>query len=73
MIRTGQLALTTYVGHVFIGIGGLLAIGWLDNRTLADALIYTVSFFAACAIFSYFWLRKFKRGPMEALMRKWSG
>lgn len=73
MIRTGQLALTTYVGHVFIGIGGLIVIGWLENRTLAEALLYSVSYFAVCAVFSYFWRSKFKRGPLEALMRKLSG
>jgi uncharacterized protein len=35
--------------------------------------IYAVVFFAVCVIFSHFWSKKFKNGPLETLMRKISG
>ncbi|MGE7094193.1 DUF418 domain-containing protein [Lysinibacillus sp. NPDC048646] len=70
LIKTGQLTLTHYVSHVFIGIGILMLLNRLENQTLAFSLIFTILFFVASILFSVLWSRKFKRGPIEWVMRK---
>jgi uncharacterized protein len=71
-VATGQLALTLYVAHVVIGMGVLEAIGQLENQTLAAALTSALVFCIAATVFSSLWLMKFKRGPLEVLLRKLS-
>ncbi|MCR8964921.1 heparan-alpha-glucosaminide N-acetyltransferase domain-containing protein [Brevibacillus halotolerans] len=73
MVSTGQLALTHYVGHVFIGFSILQYIGRLENQTLAFAVSYSLAFFVIAAVLSAFWRNKYSRGPLESLMRKCSG
>jgi uncharacterized protein len=68
-VATGQLALTLYVAHVAIGMGMLEAIGRLDDQTLAFSLLASGVFFALSVVFSYSWRCRFKRGPIEMLMR----
>ncbi|MFW5437591.1 DUF418 domain-containing protein [Paenibacillus apiarius] len=46
MVRTGQLTLTHYVSHVFIGIGLLAVLGKLENQTLKSSLFYSCAFFS---------------------------
>jgi len=70
LIKTGQLTLTHYVSHVFIGVGILALINRLENQTLAFSLMFTTLFFVVSILFSVLWSRKFKRGPIEWIMRK---
>jgi uncharacterized membrane protein YeiB len=70
LIQTGQLTLTHYVSHVFIGVGILALVNRLENQTLAFSLLFTILFFVASIFFSVLWSRKFKRGPIEWAMRK---
>ncbi|WP_412459209.1 DUF418 domain-containing protein [Alkalihalobacillus trypoxylicola] len=78
LIYTGQLTLTHYVSHVLIGIGILLLSNKviLFNGFVEQPLSFTFSyaclFFIASIIFSVLWRLKFKRGPIELLMRKYS-
>jgi len=72
-VRAGQLALTLYVAHVIIGMGALEALGMLENQTLAVSVAAALTFCLAGFIFAYLWLNKFKRGPVEMLMRKLAG
>ncbi len=69
-IPTGQLALTLYVAHVFLGLGTLEAAGRLENQSLPFSVACAVGFYACAAVGSYLWRRRFARGPLEALMRK---
>ena len=72
-ITTGQLALTLYVAHVVIGMGTLGAFGRLENQT-APFAIGSAGIFCICAvIFSYFWRKRFRRGPLEGVMRQMTG
>lgn len=73
MVSTGQLALTHYVSHVFIGFSILQYIGRLENQTLGFAVSYSLAFFVLTATISFFWRSKYSRGPLEILMRKCSG
>ncbi|MFQ5490564.1 MAG: DUF418 domain-containing protein [Phycisphaerae bacterium] len=72
-VATGQLALTLYVGHVVIGMGTLEACGRLENQTLPFAVSASAFFCVAGVIFAHAWRRKFRRGPIEAVMRAWTG
>ncbi len=66
---TGQLALTLYVAHVVIGMGTLEAMGRLNDQSLVFALGASFVFCLACIIFAHFWRSRFKRGPVEVMMR----
>ncbi|MFC9541543.1 DUF418 domain-containing protein [Lysinibacillus sp. NPDC056959] len=70
LIQTGQLTLTHYVSHVFIGVGILALFNRLENQTLAFSLVFTILFFVASIFFSVLWSKKYKRGPIEWVMRK---
>ncbi len=68
-VATGQLALTLYVGHVLLGMGTLEFLGCLENQTLPFSLFASVVFCVVGVIFAFFWRKRFKRGPVEIVMR----
>lgn len=73
MLRLGRLALTMYLAHVIIGMGVVMEftgeqVTWNIEYSLIHALIFSV----LAAVFSYFWLKKRKLGPLEFVMRKLS-
>jgi uncharacterized membrane protein YeiB len=68
-VATGQLALTLYVAHVVLGMGILEAMGRLENQTLLFSLSASVVFCIAGVVFAHVWRSRFKRGPLEAIMR----
>lgn len=72
-VSTGQLALTLYVAHVVIGMGVLEAIGRLNDQTLPFSIGASLLFCLLSVIFSHFWRRRFKRGPLEWVMRRVTG
>lgn len=78
LINTGQLALTIYVSHVVIGIVALLLMNKVtlyngfEEQPLSFSFFYTCLFYAVSIIFSVLWRKRFKRGPIELLMRKFS-
>lgn len=69
-VKTGQLTLTHYVSHVFVGIGILVLLKRSVNQTLGFSLIFSNLFFVGSILFSIIWRKKFKRGPIELIMRK---
>ncbi|MCA9000398.1 MAG: DUF418 domain-containing protein [Planctomycetes bacterium] len=71
-IPTGQMALTLYVAHVLLGLGLLEELGRLEHQSLPFAVGSSVTFYLCAMGFSWLWLRRFRRGPLEALMRKFS-
>ncbi len=72
LIATGQLALTLYVAHVVIGMGTLEALGRLENQSPAFAVGSALVFCLAAIVFAHLWRRRFRRGPLEWLMRRMS-
>ena len=72
-LSTGRMSLTLYVAHVVVGMGVLKAIGRLENQTLNFAVVGTISFCACGFFFAHMWLKRFKHGPLEALMRRVTG
>ncbi len=69
-ISVGQLALTIYVAHVVIGMGGLEMLGMLENRSLIFATTSAIIFYGASMLFAFLWRKRFKRGPLEWVMRR---
>ncbi|PAW41728.1 hypothetical protein COE03_08840 [Bacillus thuringiensis] len=70
IIQTGQLTLTHYVSHVFIGIGALILFNRMEHQTLLFVLLFATVFFIFSILFSVLWRKKFSRGPIEWIMRK---
>lgn len=67
----GRQALTLYMAHILIGMGILDEAGLLDGSlTTPQVATYALVFCAATSVYSLLWFRRFKRGPLEALMRR---
>lgn len=81
MVSTGQMTLTHYISHVTLGIVifALIAEGrfpseWVKGKALAPGYIFlfSMSYFLLSIGFSIYWKRRFKYGPFELLLRKFS-
>lgn len=73
LVSTGQLALTIYLAHVFVGMGILEAMGRLEEQTLGWAITTSLLFSLAIIPFCVLWRRRFDRGPLEWVMRRVAG
>lgn len=80
--KTGQMTLSHYVIHltlgmiIFANLAGKHYTGLLEDEKPTPPiyiLAYSLLFFIFSILFSVLWSRKFKRGPLETLMRKISG
>ncbi|RKZ44597.1 MAG: hypothetical protein DRQ58_11305, partial [Gammaproteobacteria bacterium] len=69
LVAAGQLALTLYVAHVVVGMGLLQIFGRLENQTLLFAVLTSGLFCIAGVTFANFWQKRYKRGPLEAILR----
>lgn len=72
LAKTGQMTLTHYVLHLTAGI--LLISLWRGENAEWSSplfvLMFSLLFFVASFYFSLYWTKKYKRGPLENLMRK---
>jgi uncharacterized protein len=73
LVSTGQLALTIYLAHVFIGMGTLEALERLENQSLSWAVTTSLAFSVMAMAFSWGWRRRHDRGPLEWIMRRVAG
>lgn len=70
----GRQTLTLYIAHILVGMGTLEALGMLDQPgSPQGAYVASVIFVACATIYAWIWSKVFKRGPIEALMRKIAG
>ncbi len=70
LVAPGKQSLTLYMAHILIGMGILDEVGLLDGSLTAPQIVgYALLFCAASSLFALMWFRRFKRGPLEALMR----
>lgn len=70
----GKQTLTLYVAHILIGMGTLEELGLLDGSLSAPQITWIALGFAACtSIYALLWFRLFRRGPLEAIMRRLTG
>ena len=70
LVLTGQMALTHYVAHVFIGLGLLELTGLIQSSSLIFSVGYSLLIYLLMIIFSNLFRNRFTRGPLELLMRK---
>ncbi len=54
-------------------MGGLEALGLLEEQTLAFAVDASFLFCALAVLFSYLWRQRLRSGPLEWLMRRLTG
>lgn len=73
VVPAGRQTLTLYIAHILVGMGTLEALGMLGGQTIAQAVFASMVFCIAATIYALLWARWFKRGPVEALMRKVAG
>ncbi len=80
--KTGQMTLTHYVAHLTFGMIILSVITGKTDFNTPDSsnavspifiLNYTIFYYILSVIFSVIWSKKFKNGPLETFMRKFSG
>ncbi len=69
----GKQTLTWYIAHIFLGMGFLEITNRIANQTHQQALMAAATFCLLLTVVAYFWSTYFKRGPLEALMRKLTG
>jgi uncharacterized membrane protein YeiB len=81
LTETGKMTLTHYILHL---TAGMLLVQYLTGRKYTGLLqteaplsphfilFFSVSWFLLSIVFSVFWSKKFNKGPVEILMRKFS-
>ncbi len=69
----GRQTLTLYLAHILIGMGALEAFGLLGEQSVSAAFAAAMIFCTAATVWAYLWSRKFRRGPVETLMRRMAG
>jgi uncharacterized membrane protein YeiB len=73
LVATGQLAFSWYVGHIFLGLGAVIALGLTETRPLAVGVGTGFAFFTVAAVISLAWRKWFRYGPLEWVMRRVAG
>ena len=79
VLPAGRQTLTLYVAHILVGMGALEALGLMHEGAAGDgaapgvAVFSALLFCAAAAVCALVWSRLFRRGPLEALMRRVAG
>ena len=70
--KMGQLALTFYVTHVIFGMGIVELINpeKMGNYSIEFSISYAFLFSVLCLFIASIWLKYFRMGPLEWLMRK---
>ncbi len=69
----GRQTLTLYIAHIVIGMGALEAMGMLGDQSLSSAVAAAALFCLVAIVYAFLWSRVFRRGPVEAAMRKIAG
>ncbi len=81
-VSTGQMTLTHYISHLTIGmiifsiITGKSYTGHVSSTAATSPfviLFFAIFYFVVSCLFSKLWSSKFKNGPIETIMRKFSG
>jgi len=69
-VKGGQMALTHYVVHAVVVLGVMAVIDNLAYRDEVFVFFMTLSVFLSMLFFSNGWSLKFKKGPLESVMRR---
>ncbi len=69
LMKTGQMALTHYVGHSALVLTIASVMGLIKEQTAVFVLLLSFGTYALMVAFSYLWSKRFSRGPIESIMR----
>jgi uncharacterized protein len=69
IVKTGQMALSCYIFHILIGAAFVWVYGRNQTATVNLGLLAGVTLFALLVWVSVMWKRRWRYGPMEALLR----
>ncbi|MFC1815198.1 DUF418 domain-containing protein [Thermodesulfobacteriota bacterium] len=70
LVAVGQSTLTLYVAHTLIGTITILAMDFFELEYPLFAVWGSFSYFIAAMFFCHQWNIRYKRGPLELLMRR---
>lgn len=70
LIHLGQLSLTIYVAHAWIGLGVLIPFGVVENSTPTVAAWAGFVFIFLATWFASVWRRRSRPGPLEWILRR---
>ncbi|WP_217907501.1 DUF418 domain-containing protein [Massilia sp. BJB1822] len=70
LLPAGRMTLTLYIAHILLGMGVLEQIGWLQGRSMPQAVLASLLYCAAALGFAWLWAQRVKRGPLETLMHR---
>lgn len=65
----GRMALTNYLGQTIIALILMRGFGLFETFTLGIGLIICIAVYALQILFSFYWLRFFRFGPLEWIWR----
>ncbi|HUQ68486.1 MAG TPA: DUF418 domain-containing protein, partial [Planctomycetaceae bacterium] len=66
----GRMALTWYFAHIVLGLGAIVTLNEESKHTLPVAMLTGLLFYAGAVVVSRLWMRRFRFGPLESLMRR---
>jgi uncharacterized membrane protein YeiB len=69
LAAAGRASLTLYLAHVFLLMGALESAGQLETASLPVVIISSTVFWLVAAVAARAWEKRFRRGPVELLMR----
>ena len=69
-ITAGQVTLSLYVAHIIVSTLFLKAVETLEMELVFFPLWGTMVFYTGAVLFAYYWMRRFGKGPLELLMRR---
>lgn len=72
-IIAGKQSLSLYLGHIFCGLWLMEIFGMLSNQPPLIALSCAAVYCGFATYLASLYARRFKRGPVETLMRKVTG
>lgn len=70
LAAAGRQTLTLYLAHILLGMGTMEALGMVGTRTTGTAVVATVVFCGIALPLAYLGSLRFRRGPVEGLMRR---
>lgn len=69
-VPAGRQTLTLYIAHILIGMGTLEALGMLGQQSVSTSVVASLLFCTCATIYAYLWSQRFRRGPIETIMRR---
>jgi uncharacterized membrane protein YeiB len=70
LVGVGQTSLTLYVLHIIFSGVLLYLISVFEMELSLSPVWTTFGFYLAALVFSSYWLKRFQKGPLEMLMRR---